>query len=84
MYFILALVQQPTTEQQDFFQRISDFIRELKGFFGTGLSNLDTIPEVFQAITEWVTMTFDFIPPYFVALFSWFIIACMLIRFLRW
>ena len=74
----------PSQTQQDYFQRIADFIHQMKEYFETGLSNLDAIPDIIQNIQEWVHMTFDFIPQYFVVIFTWFIIASMIIRFLRW
>lgn len=85
MYPILALfVSGPSQEQKDYFQRIADFIHTMKEYFGTGLSNLDAVPEIFQNITKWLHMTFSFIPEYFVVIFTWFIIAAMIVKFLRW
>lgn len=79
-----AFVSGPTQSQKDFYQEIGDFIREMKEFFGTGLRNLDAVPEVFERITEWLHMCFSFIPQYFVVIFAWFIIASMIVKFLRW
>lgn len=71
-------------EQQDFYQWFADFIHQMKEYFGTGLKNLDAIPDIIGDIQDWVYLTFDFLPPYFVSLFVWFIITAMIIRFLRW
>lgn len=74
----------PSQSQKDFYQAIADFIHQMKEFFGTGLQNLDAVPEIFQNISEWLHMTFSFIPQYFVVIFTWFIIAAMIVKFLRW
>lgn len=74
----------PFTSQKDYFQRISDFIHKVCEYFETGLSNLDQIPEIMTKIHEWIHQAFSFIPQYFVVIFTWFIIAAMIVRFLRW
>lgn len=68
----------------DFFQSVHDFFQGIIHFFGTGLDSLDQIPDIFLNIWHWTSLTFDFIPDYFVTLLTWFIIACIVIRFLRW
>lgn len=82
--FLLSVDFSQYSEEQDYFQSIKDFIQALIEYFGTGLSNLDAIPDVFLNIWEWFSMTFSFIPDIFITAFTWFAIACMLIRFLRW
>lgn len=72
------------SEQSDFFQSVHDFFQGIAHYFGTGLKSLDQIPDIFLNIWHWTSLTFSFIPDYFITLFTWFIIAVMVIRFLRW
>lgn len=72
------------SEQSDFFQSVHDFFQGIVHYFGTGLKSLDQIPDIFFNIWHWTSLTFSFIPDYFITLFTWFIIAVMVIRFLRW
>lgn len=72
------------SETDDYFQRVSDFLQAFANYFGTGLKSLDKIPDIFLDIWHWASLTFSFLPDYFISILTWFLIACMIIRFLRW
>ena len=72
------------SEQSDFFQSVHDFFQEWKKNYSFGTDAIKNIPDLFTDIWHWIQMAFDFIPDYFVTLLTWFIIAAMVVRFVRW
>ena len=68
----------------DYFKSIRDFIQIVVTYFEHGVSNLDKFPDMIRDVWEWLTSALGFLPPFFMSLLMWFIIAVMLIRFLRW
>ena len=72
------------TDVQDFFNSVHDFFQAFVEYFGTGLKNVEAIPEVFENMAEWFTLTFPFLPPFYVQIFIYFALAAMIIRFFRW
>lgn len=68
----------------DYFDSIRDFIQIVVTYFEHGISNLDKFPDMIEDVWGWIQYTFDFLPPFFMSLLMWFILAVMLCRFLRW
>lgn len=68
----------------DYFDSIRDFIQIVVAYFKHGVKNVDQFPDMVSDVWEWLTYTFDFLPPFFMSLLMWFIIAVMICRFLRW
>lgn len=72
------------SKQSDFFQSVHDFFQEFKKTFMFGTDSLKNIPDLFLNIWHWIQTSFSFIPDYFVTILTWFIVAVMIIRFMRW